>query len=72
MPTSPILLIHSVQAATILNKNPLFIGITLDGNKNVETLALIDSGAGSKFIDQNFARKIQNEGFRKSFSGIQH
>ena len=41
MPTSPVLSIHSVQAATILNKNSLFIGITLNGNKNVETPALI-------------------------------
>ena len=61
MPASPVLSIHSVQAATILNKNSLFIGITLDGNKNVKTLALIDSGAGGKFIDQNFARKEKFE-----------
>ena len=33
----------------------------LVGNKNVETLALIDSGAGGKFIDQNFARKEKLE-----------
>jgi len=26
--------------------------------KSVETLGLIDSGAGEKFIDQNFARKL--------------
>ena len=29
-----------------------------DTNQNVETLALIDSGAGGKFIDQNYARKL--------------
>ena len=57
MPESPTLSIHSVQAATVLNKNSLFIKIMLEGKKNVETLALIDSGAGGKFINQNFARK---------------
>ena len=61
MPASPTLSIHSVQAVTILNKNSLFIEITLVGDKNVETLALIDSGAGGKFIDQNFARKEKLE-----------
>jgi hypothetical protein len=29
--------------------------------KNVETLGLVDSGAGGKFIDQNYAKK---EGFK--------
>ena len=58
---SPTLSIHSVQAVTILNKNSLFIEITLEGKKNVETLALIDSGAGGKFIDQNFVRKERFE-----------
>ena len=29
-----------------------------DTNQNIETLALIDSGAGGKFIDQNYARKL--------------
>ena len=33
----------------------------LEGKKNVKTLALIDSGAGGKFIDQNFAKKEQLE-----------
>ena len=37
------------------------MGIILEGKKNVETLALIDSGAGGKFIDQNFAKKEQLE-----------
>ena len=27
-------------------------------NQNIETLALIDSGAGGKFIDQNYAWKL--------------
>ena len=60
-PASPTLSIHSVQAATILNKNSLFIKIMLEGKQNVETLALIDSGAGGKFIDQNFTRKERFE-----------
>ena len=60
-PASLILSIHSVHAATILNKNSLFIGITREGKENVETLALIDSGAGGKFIDQNFAKKEKLE-----------
>ena len=29
-----------------------------DTNQNVETLALIDSGAGGKFIDQNYTWKL--------------
>ena len=29
-----------------------------DTNQNVETLALIDSGVGGKFIDQNYAQKL--------------
>ena len=57
MPVSPSLLIHSVQAATILNKNSLFIPIMLEKKEEIiETLGLIDSGAGGKFINQNFAK----------------
>ena len=29
-----------------------------DTNQNIKTLALIDSGAGGKFINQNYARKL--------------
>ena len=61
MPASPTLSIYSVQAATVMNKNSLFLEVTLEGKKNVETIALIDSGAGGKFIDQNFAKKEQLE-----------
>ena len=58
MPASPILSIYSVQVATILNKNSLFIPIAFEKkDKTIETLALIDSGAGGKFIDQNFAKE---------------
>ena len=61
-PVSPSLSILSVQAAIVKNKNSLFIPISLDKKgKNVETLGLIDSGAGGKFIDQNFARKEELE-----------
>ena len=60
-PASPVLSIHSVQAATVINKNSLFLEVMLEGKKNVETIALIDSGAGGKFIDQNFVKKEQLE-----------
>ena len=36
---------------------PIMIEDT-EKTKSVETLGLIDSGAGGKFIDQNFARKL--------------
>ena len=49
--------IYSVTT-TIINLNKLSISIWISGSelKNVETLGLIDSGAGGKFIDQNYAR----------------
>ena len=57
-PASPVLHIHTVLAAQILNKNSLFIPVALESEgKTVETLGLIDSGAGGKFIDQNFAKE---------------
>ena len=57
-PASPFLHIHSVSAAQIFNKNSLFIPVALESeSKTVETLGLIDSGAGGKFIDQNFAKE---------------
>ena len=59
MSPSPILNIYSVTLATI-KSNSLSIPITIkqtENNETVETLRLIDSGAGGKFIDQNFARK---------------
>ena len=62
MPASPVLHIHTVLVAQILNKNSLFIPVTLEsGRKTVETLGLIDSGAGGKFIDQNFAKEEKLE-----------
>jgi hypothetical protein len=58
MSTSPYLNVHSVTVATIKLKS-LSIPISInkaERNETVETLALIDSGAGGQFIDQNYAR----------------
>ena len=52
--------IFSVKLATIKSNSlsiPILIKCTED-NQTVETLALIDSGAGGKFIDQNYAKII--------------
>src|ERR1700678_1955318 len=53
---SPCLEIHSVTLG-LVERNTLFIPITIrdQSRKTTETPALIDSGAGGKFIDQNFA-----------------
>ena len=58
MLVSPVLNIYSVTT-TVISSNKLSIPIQAseNGKKIVETLGLIDSGAGGKFIDQNFARK---------------
>jgi hypothetical protein len=55
---SPCLEIHSVTLG-LVERNTLFIPITIrdQSGKTVESPALVDSGAGGKFIDQNFARK---------------
>ena len=59
MSVSPVLDIYSVTTAIISsNKLSMPIQISKNGKKIIETLRLIDSGAGGKFIDQNFARKI--------------
>ena len=54
---SPILNIHNVNVTESANKNSLFILITFENvnSKIVETTGLVDSGAGGKFIDQNYA-----------------
>ena len=60
---SPVVDVFSVKIATI-KSNSLSISISIRNakeNKNVETLGLIDSGAGRKFIDQNY---IRNAGFK--------
>src|ERR1700678_4439195 len=53
---SPCLGIHSVTLG-LVERNTLFIPITIQdqSGKTVETPALVDSGAGGKFFDQNFA-----------------
>ena len=60
---SPILDVFSVTPATI-KSNSLSILILIENterNKNVETLGLIDSGAGGEFIDQNY---VKSAGFK--------
>ena len=62
-PTSPCLDIYSVTVATIKSKS-LSIMILInetEENKTVETLGLVDSGAGGQFIDQNYT---QQKGFK--------
>jgi hypothetical protein len=55
--TSPSLDIYSVLVATIQSRSlSIPIMIETEKNENVETLSLIDSGAGGMFIDQNYAR----------------
>ena len=58
MSISPVLNIFSTTIA-MMKSNSLSIPIIIncEGNKTIETLALIDSGAGGNFIDQNYARE---------------
>ena len=44
-----------------MQSNSFSIPVQIQNNtkQNVETLALIDSGAGGKFINQNYVRKIR-------------
>ena len=49
---------YSITAQT-MQINSLSIPVQIcDTDKTVETLALIDSRAGGKFIDQNYFRKL--------------
>ena len=60
---SPVLDVFSVTLATI-KSNSLSIPISIENaerNENVETLGLIDSGAGGEFIDQNY---VKSAGFK--------
>ena len=58
MLTSPILEMYSITAQN-MPINSLSIPLQIcDADKIVETLTLIDSGAGGKFIDQNYVRKL--------------
>ena len=56
---SPMLNIYSVVTAQIVSKSiQIPILIKSDNEReSVETLGLIDSGAGGEFIDQNYAKK---------------
>jgi len=59
MLVSPSLDIFSVYTAKIVS-NSMTILIKISGKtdkENVNTPGLLDSGAGGKFIDQNYARK---------------
>ena len=56
---SPVLDMYHITAKN-MQSNSFSIPMQLrnDTNQTVETLALIDSGAGGKFIDQNYAWKL--------------
>ena len=58
MSVSPWLDINSVTT-TMINSNKLSIPIWIKDTeeRSVKTLGLIDSGAGGKFIDQNYAKR---------------
>jgi hypothetical protein len=62
---SPSLSIKHVQVAQIkkntMNVNILISGESLGQKKIVETTTLLDTGAGEKFINQNFVRNQKNE-----------
>ena len=62
MSIPPSIMIHSVTVAKIA-KNTISIPITVktQSGESVETLAMIDSGAGGKFINQNFAKKFKTK-----------
>ena len=56
---SPILDMYRITAEHMQsNSFSIPVQIRNDTNQNIETLALIDSGAGGKFIDQNYAWKL--------------
>ena len=62
MTVTPSISILNVIVAEIENKSmniPIIILCKQNGKKNVETKALLDTGAGGKFIDQNFV--LQND-----------
>ena len=59
MSISPILDMYHVTAG---NMQSMFLSIPIKihdhTNKTVNSLALIDSGAGGKFYDQNYIKKL--------------
>ena len=59
MSISPVLDIYSVNITKIMS-NSMSVPILInrdESKETVETLGLLDSGAGGQFIDQNYARK---------------
>jgi hypothetical protein len=60
MSASPSLSIEHVQVAQIekntMTVNILILGKSLGQKKIIEATTLLDTGAGGKFIDQNFVR----------------
>ena len=58
MLVSPVLDIHSVLANMTANTISLPILIRKSESKSIETLALIDSGAGGKFINLKYAEQL--------------
>ena len=55
---SPSISIHSVTTRITVNTISLPIKIKKSEHESVETLALIDSGAGGKFINRNYAEQL--------------
>ena len=55
---SPSISIHSVTTHITVNTISLPIKIKKSEHESVETLALIDSGAGGKFINRNYAEQL--------------
>jgi hypothetical protein len=65
MSASPSISIEHVQVAQI-KKNTMTVDILISGEslgqkKIIETTTLLDTGAGGKFIDQNFVRNQKIE-----------
>ena len=59
MSISPVLDIYSVNITKIMS-NSISVPILInrdESKETIETLGLLDSGAGGQFIDQNYARK---------------
>ena len=60
MSISPVLDMYHITAEHMQsNSLSILVQICDDTNKIVEALALIDSGAGGKFIDQAYVRKLR-------------
>ena len=59
MSVSPLLDIYSVTTTMVIS-NKLSILIQIEGTeeKSIKTLGLMDSGAGGKFINQNYAKRM--------------